>query len=95
MIGGIMAILIAFWFYRTAAACHLPAMPWALAGTLAYYVPNFIWSLTIAKPILNQLHAQNATTMASFWGFSSVIVGAAVAIGVHCLILRRVKIPAP
>lgn len=91
MIGGIVAILVAYGFYRTAASRQLPAMPWAVGGTLAYYVPNFIWSLTLAKPMLNQLHAQGATAMATFWGFSSVIVGTVVAVAVHHFILQRTR----
>jgi hypothetical protein len=89
MIGGIIAIFMAYWYYRTAQSRQLPALHWAVGGTLAFYVPNFIWSLTLAKPMLNQLHAQSGTVMATFWGFSSVIVGAAVAVAVHHFILQR------
>jgi hypothetical protein len=89
MIGGIIAIVIAYWFYRTAEAGRLPAMQWAVGGAIAFYVPNFIWALAVAKPMMSQLHSQNATAMASVLGFSSVIVGAAVAIAVHWLVLRR------
>lgn len=89
MIGGIIAIVIAYWFYRTAESGQLPALQWAFGGTVVFYVPNFIWSLLVAKPMLNQLHAQNATAMASLLGFSSVFVGAAVAIMVHFLVLRK------
>lgn len=92
MIGGIIAILMAYWFYRTAQSRQLPAFHWAVGGVLAFYVPNFIWSLTLAKPMLNQLHAQNGTVMATFWGFSSVIVGTAVAVAVHYFILQRARL---
>ncbi|NDE34774.1 MAG: hypothetical protein EBY15_13795, partial [Gammaproteobacteria bacterium] len=64
---------------------------WAIAGAIAFYLPNFIWSLMIAKPMMNQLHAQNATAMASLLGFSSVFVGAAIAGLVYFLVLRRTK----
>jgi uncharacterized membrane protein YgaE (UPF0421/DUF939 family) len=89
MIGGIIAVAIALWYYRSAEARGLPNFQWALAGLIAFYVPNFIWSLAIAKPMMNTLHAQNATATASFWGFSSVFVGAVVAILVHIFILKR------
>lgn len=93
MIGGILAILIALWYYRTAEARHLPGFQWAAGGAIAYYVPNFLWSLLVAKPMINQLHAQNATGMASLLGFSSVFVGAAVAVLVYFLVLRRTSTP--
>ncbi len=93
MFGGIIAIVIAFLFYRTAESKHLPGFQWAVGGVIAYYVPNFIWSLLVAKPMMNALHAQNATGPASLLGFSSVFVGAAVALLVYFLILRRLRAP--
>lgn len=89
MFGGIIAVMIVLWFYRSAEARGLPNFQWALAGLIAFYVPNFIWSLVIAKPMMTTLHAQNATATASFWGFSSVFVGAIVAALVHHLFLKR------
>jgi hypothetical protein len=88
MFGGIIAILVAYGFYRSAASRNLPAMPWAIGGVIAYYVPNFIWSLMVAKPMMNSLYAQNATGMASLLGFSSVFVGLAVAMLVYFVALR-------
>lgn len=88
MFGGVIAILVAYGFYRAAATRQLPAIPWAIGGVIAYYVPNFIWSLMVAKPMMNQFHAQNATGMASLLGFSSVFVGLAVASLVYFVALR-------
>lgn len=93
MFGGIIAILIAYIFYRAAETRHQPGFQWALGGAIAFYVPNFIWSLMIAKPMMNQLHAQNATGLASLLGFSSVFVGAAAALLVYFLVLRRLSRP--
>ena len=95
MFGGLIAILIALGFYKSAESKHLPGFQWAFAGVVAFYLPNFIWSLTIAKPMMNQLHAQNATGMASFLGFSSVIIGALVAGLVYMLVLRRASTQNP
>jgi uncharacterized membrane protein YgaE (UPF0421/DUF939 family) len=94
MLGGIIAVALAFWYYRSAEARGLPNFQWAVAGLIAFYVPNFIWSLAVAKPMLNTLHAQNATSAASFWGFSSVLVGAVAAVIVHYLFLKRASVRA-
>lgn len=83
MIGGIVAVLIALWFYRTAESRGLPNFHWAVGGLIAYYVPNFIWSLAVAKPWVNSLHQSNATSTASLINFSSIFVGLAVAFLVH------------
>jgi hypothetical protein len=90
MFGGIIAAAIAFWFYRTAESRGLPNFQWAAAGLLSFYIPNFIWSLAIAKPMMNTLHAQNATGTAGLLGYSSVFIGLAVALAVYFLVLKRV-----
>lgn len=91
MIGGLVAILIAYFYYQGAETRQLPGFQWAFGGALVFYVPNFIWSLAIAKPMMNQLHAQNATGLASLLGFSSVLIGALVAGLVYWLVLRPKK----
>jgi hypothetical protein len=91
MLGGIVAVIIAVWFYRSAEGRGIPAIPWAVAGVIAYYVPNFIWSLLIAKPWLSQLHAQNAAVLSSVVGHSSIVVGAVFALLAHRFALLRAK----
>lgn len=90
MFGGIIAAAITIWFYRTAESRSLPAVQWAIAGLLSFYIPNFIWSLAVAKPMMNSLHAQNATSTAGLLGYSSVFIGLAVALAVYFLVLKRV-----
>jgi hypothetical protein len=91
MLGGVVAVLIAFWFYRTADSKGAPAIQWAIAGLIAYYVPNFIWSLLVAKPILQTLHAQSAPIKASLVGHSSIVIGALCAWLVWYGFLRKLK----
>ena len=89
MFGGLVAITLVYLFYRAAESRGLPNFQWAIAGLISFYIPNFIWSLLVAKPMMNKLHAQNATATASFWGFSSVFVGLAAALAVYFLVLKR------
>lgn len=92
MFGGLAAILIALGFYKAAEARRLPGFQWAFGGAIAFYIPNFIWSLSIAKPMMNQLHsASNPSPIGSLWGFSSVFVGIAVAGILYFFTLRRQK----
>lgn len=91
MLGGIIAVVIAIWFYRSAEARGLPPIPWAVAGVVAYYVPNFIWSLLVAKPWLSTLHAQNAAVLSSIVGHSSILVGAVFAVLAHRFALLRAR----
>jgi hypothetical protein len=93
MFGGLIAVAIAYLFYRTAEQRGLPNFQWAFAGLLAFYIPNIVWSLFVAKPMMNTLHAQNATGTAGIVGYSSVFVGLAVAIAVYFLVLKRASAP--
>ena len=93
MFGGIIAIAVVYWFYRSAEARGLPAFQWAFAGLISYYIPNFIWSLMVAKPWIDSLHAQNGTVLATVLGFSSVFVGAFTASLVNLLVLRKAASP--
>lgn len=93
MFGGVVAILIALWFYRSAEARKLPTFQWAFAGVISFYIPNFIWSLLVAKPWLASLHSQNASVLATVVGFSSVFVGALVAVLVYFLFLPKAPTP--
>lgn len=94
MLGGVVAVLIAIWFYRSAEGRGLPPISWGVAGVIAYYVPNFIWSLLVAKPWLVTLHAQNAAGLSSIVGHSSILVGAVFAVLVHRFALLRARTPA-
>lgn len=91
MLGGIVAVVIAVWFYRSAEKRSLPSIPWGLAGLVAYYVPNFIWSLLVAKPWLTKLHAQNAAVLSSIVGHSSIVVGAVFAVLAYRFALMRAR----
>jgi hypothetical protein len=62
-----------------------------MAGVIAYYVPNFIWSLMVAKPWLTTLHAQNAAVMSSLVGHSSIVVGLVFAVLARQFALLRAK----
>lgn len=89
MIGGIIAIVIAFWFYRIAEARGLPNFQWAAAGAIAYYVPNFVWKLAVVKPWLNSLHMTGATFTTGLINFSSVFVGLVCAFLVYKFLLPK------
>jgi hypothetical protein len=92
MIGGIVAVLIAYWFYRSAEERGLPTFQWAFAGLLAFYAPNFAWSLLVSKPWIASLHVQQATFSTGLINFSSVAVGLVCAVLVrHFFLLKAVK----
>lgn len=57
MIGGLVAVAIAIWFYRTAIGIH-DSKPflWAFNGVAAYYVVVFLWWFLVLKPVSGAFH---------------------------------------
>jgi len=89
MIGGIVAVAIAYWFYRSAEDRGLPTFQWAFAGLLAFYVPNFAWSLLVSKPWIASLHVQQPTVSTGLINFSSVAIGLVCAVLVRRFVLLK------
>jgi hypothetical protein len=80
VIGGIVSIVFTVWFYMTAESRKAPAIQWAIAGFISYFVPYLVWlSLVKAKVV----------------GYPSagVLVGAVSAGLVLTFLLKRIKPP--
>jgi hypothetical protein len=91
MFSGLVSIIVAFWFYRTANAKSAPALQWAGVGFITYYLPNLIWTFTLTKPLVTKLHAQNAGLSATLVGHSGILVGVTVAVFVWYAVLDKLK----
>lgn len=91
MLGGIISILCAVWFYRTAVAKAAPGIQWAVVGFVTFFLPNLVWKLWVAQPIAVKFHAQNAFLKAGLISNSGVLVGAVVAWLVWSKVLNKLK----
>ncbi len=79
MIGGLIAVAIAIWFYRTAIDIHDPnPFKWAINGVVAYYVVVFLWWMLVLKPASATLHHQNQALLIALH-YGGTILGVAVA----------------
>lgn len=57
MIGGLVTVAIAIWFYRTAIEIRDPKpFLWAFNSVAAYYVIVFLWWLLVLKPVSASFH---------------------------------------
>lgn len=64
MIGGLIAVAIAIWFYRTALAINEPKpVLWVIYGVVAYYLIVGIWWFLVVKPMSGTLHHYSPTVM--------------------------------
>ena len=51
MIGAIVAMCIAIWFYQTAIAANQKSVSWAIAGVIIYFMAALFWSYFITPSI--------------------------------------------
>jgi hypothetical protein len=86
VIGGLVAIGLAVWYYRTAEAKGGPALQWAIAGVIVYYVPNFLWKWMIADKAIQTLQKQPTPLKSSVWG---ILIGVLVAVLVWTFFLKN------
>lgn len=59
MIEGILAILVAVWFYQTARRSGRDAFGWAAVGAGVFYATVFLWVGLNKTDFMEQLHHQN------------------------------------
>jgi lipoprotein signal peptidase len=94
MLGGIIAMVVVYWFYRSAEQRGLPNFQWAFAGLISFYIPNIAWSLLVSKPWVQSLHAQHPTVATGLINLSSVMIGVGCAVLVRQMFLLKAKNPA-
>lgn len=78
-IGGIVSIAFAVWFYITAEKQKAPAIQWAVAGFISYFVPFLIWVKMIGPKKI------------PFSPSLGILFGAVCAFLVLTFVLKRVK----
>ena len=80
-IGGIVSIAFAVWFYLTAEKKKAPAIQWAIAGFISYFVPWWVWVKVMGPKKI------------PFSPSISILFGAACAFLVLSFVLKRLKSP--
>jgi len=80
VLGGIISIAFTVWFYMTAESRKVPAIPWAIAGFISYFVPYLVWVRLVAAKAVPYPSA-------------GILVGAVCAALVLTLLLKRIKLP--
>ncbi len=60
MIGSIVAILVAVWFYLSAKNTSRQPVSWAVAGLVVYFTVALAWTWLVTPPIKDAAsHSQN------------------------------------
>ncbi len=62
MLGGIIAIAVAVWFYRTAESIGNPTpLQWGVIGVVVYYVILAAWTVFANTPLMEEIHHASKT----------------------------------
>lgn len=75
MLGGIIAVLIAIWFYRSALSMGENPWVWAINGVIVYYLIVMLWTFLVARPLMPKAHSQHAVLIAALLGYSANVLG--------------------
>lgn len=78
-ISGLVSIAFVVWFYITAEKKNAPAIQWAIAGAISYFVPWVVWVKLIGPKKLPPS--------------IGILVGATCAFLVLTFVLKRLKQP--
>lgn len=84
VLGGLIAIAIAIWFYRTAESKGANPLQWAIAGVVFYYVPMGLWTWFVMPKMMSP-HPTSAGTP-----WFSLMLPTLVGLGVVFLLYRFV-----
>jgi hypothetical protein len=75
MVGGIVAILIAVWFCRTALLAGKGPMPWAVVGVLCYYLPALLWTIWVTPGLRDMVEHNQSLALAMVVRYGYIVVG--------------------
>ncbi|MGR9045879.1 MAG: hypothetical protein ACU83N_11315 [Gammaproteobacteria bacterium] len=82
MLGTITALLITYWFYRSAEATGKNPLSSAALGFLAYLIPCVIWTLAVTPSLRNAVEHNPGTLFGLFANYAYILVGIAAAVWV-------------
>ncbi|WP_022948753.1 hypothetical protein [Methylohalobius crimeensis] len=75
MLGGLLAILVAIWFYRSADRVgHPEPFKWGAIGAAVYYVAMFLWRWFANTGFMETLH-HSSVTMGMLVHYAGVAIG--------------------
>ena len=82
MAGTVTALLISYWFYKSAEAAGKNPLTSAGIGFLCYLIPGIIWTIFVT-PTLRDAFEHNPTTLFGlFFNYAYIAVGIACAVWV-------------
>lgn len=82
MAGTITALLITYWFYKSAEATGKNPLSSAAIGFLSYLIPCVVWTFTVTPGLRDALEHNPGALSGLFVNYAYILVGIACAVGV-------------
>lgn len=79
MVGGVVAVLIAVWFYHTAMKLNLNPLQWIVGALIVYYGAKFGLIYGILKPLMGTHFKMHSMATGVMIEVSGTLIGAACA----------------
>ncbi|CAI8876577.1 hypothetical protein [Methylocaldum szegediense] len=89
MIGGVVAVLICVWFYRTAIRLNLNVVQWIVGALIVYYGIKAIWMYGILKPLMGGSYRYYTATAGVLMEVSGALLGALGAVLFRNLVMLK------
>ncbi|MGR9116064.1 MAG: hypothetical protein ACU85E_09880 [Gammaproteobacteria bacterium] len=89
MAGTIAALLITYWFYKSAETAGKNPMSSALLGFLAYLIPCIIFTVAVTPSLRNAVEHNPGTLFGLFANYAYILVGIACAIWVKFMHFKQ------
>ncbi|MGZ8239735.1 MAG: hypothetical protein ACXW00_12945 [Methylobacter sp.] len=91
MAGTITALLITYWFYKSAKATDKNPLSSAGLGFLSYLIPCLVWTLTVTPGLRDAVEHNPGTLSGLFVNYAYILVGTACAIGIKYIHFKQAK----
>ncbi|MDO9269562.1 MAG: hypothetical protein Q7T96_10705 [Methylobacter sp.] len=91
MIGTITALLISYWFYKSAEATGKNPLSSAMVGFLSYLIPGVVWTFAITPGIRDAVEHNPGTLSGLFVNYAYILVGVACAVGVKFMYFKQAE----
>ncbi|MDP1666051.1 MAG: hypothetical protein Q8L79_13105 [Methylobacter sp.] len=91
MIGTITALLISYWFYKSAEATGKNPLSSSMVGFLSYLIPGVVWTFAITPGIRDAVEHNPGTLSGLFVNYAYILVGVACAIGVKFMHFKQAE----
>ncbi len=91
MAGTITALLITYWFYKSAEATGKNPLSSAGLGFLSYLIPCIVWTFTVTPGLRDAVEHNPGTLSGLLVNYAYILVGSACAIGVKFMHFKQTE----